>query len=120
MEFWSVESPNKRDLDQWRSWRFEFFPSIKTSNVDPKEKGKSIQVDQTEEEKKRLQAIEIKRQRKINNISRQRANDPPGVNKGDPNKQWCYETIEIVFLGKNDDFMKKTKKSYDVENLEFN
>lgn len=81
-----------------------------TSNGDPKDKGKNIQVKQTEEEKKWVQAIEIERQRQINNILRQRANDPPGVNKGDPNKQWCYETIEIVVLAKNDEFLKKAQE----------
>lgn len=41
----------------------------------------------------------------------QRVNDPPGFNKGDPNKNWCYETIEIVVLGKTDEFLKSPKKS---------
>ncbi|CAI9290299.1 unnamed protein product [Lactuca saligna] len=62
------------------------------------------------EEKKRFQAIELEKQRQINYILRQRANDPPGLNNGDPNKQWCYEIIEIDVLGKNDEFLKKKKK----------
>lgn len=79
-----------------------------------KDKGKIIQVVQSDEEKKKLQAIELEKQRRINNILRQRANDPPALNKGDPNKHWCYETIEIVVLGKNNEFLKKPKKSYDT------
>lgn len=47
-------------------------------------------------------------------------NDPPGLNKGDPNKHWCSETIEIAVLGKNDDFLKSIKKSYDTKISKFN
>lgn len=37
---------------------------------------------------------------------RMRANDPPSLDKGDPNKVSCYETIEIVAYGKVDAFKK--------------
>ena len=42
------------------------------------------------------------------------------LNKGDPNKHWCYETIEIAVLGTNDEFLNVPKKSYDIENSDFN
>lgn len=64
-----------------------------TSIVDAKDKGKVILIEQSDEEKKKLQAGEMERQRQINNILRQGENDPPGLKKGDPNKHWCYDTI---------------------------
>lgn len=52
---------------------------------------------------------------------RQRQSDPPGLNKGDPSKHWCYETIEqVVSSGKMYDFRKIPKRSYEVENTNFN
>lgn len=54
-----------------------------TSIVDLQDKGNVILIEQSEEEKKRLQAAELERQRKINSILRQRENDPSGLNKGD-------------------------------------
>lgn len=50
----------------------------------------------------------------------QKINDPPGLNKGDPNKAWCYKTIEIAVLDKVEEFLKKPKKSCDIENTNFN
>lgn len=50
----------------------------KNSNVDPKDKGKIIQVEQFAEEKKRFQDIEFERQRQINNNLNLRVNDPTG------------------------------------------
>ncbi|XP_052624860.1 uncharacterized protein LOC111905161 [Lactuca sativa] len=38
----------------------------------------------------------------------QRVNGPPRLNKVDPNKAWCYETIEIVVLNKVDELMKRS------------
>ncbi|CAH1422833.1 unnamed protein product [Lactuca virosa] len=90
-----------------------------TSNNDPKDKRKSIEFVMYNEEKKRLQAIKLEKHKQINSILRQRANDPPGLNKGYPNKHRCYETIEIEVLGKNDEFRKTPKKSYDTENSDF-
>ncbi|CAI9290504.1 unnamed protein product [Lactuca saligna] len=84
-----------------------------------KRKGKSVQIIQTEEEKKRLQAIEMEKQRQIN-ILNKRMNDPPGMNKSDRNKKWCYETIEIEVIAKPNEFTKKSKKSYDIEKSNFN
>lgn len=40
----------------------------------------------------------------LNSIMRQRENDPPGLEKGDINKTWCYETIENVAYGEVDAF----------------
>lgn len=90
-------------------------------NVDPRDKRKSISVVQLDEEKKKQQAIKIERQRQINSILRQQANYQLGLNKGDPNKQWCYEIIkQIVAIGSNDELRKVPKKSYDTENSDFN
>lgn len=57
-----------------------------TSNVDFKDKGKSIQVEPSTEEKKRLHEIKVERKRPINNILSQSVNDLPGLNKGDPTR----------------------------------
>lgn len=74
-----------------------------------------------EEKKKRQHALEIEKQRQLNNIMRRRQNDPPSLNKCDPRKQWCYETVEYIVLnGMNDYFHKVMKKSYDVKNSNFN
>ncbi|CAI9269349.1 unnamed protein product [Lactuca saligna] len=85
-----------------------------TSNVDPKDKGKNIQVEQTDEEKKWLQSTEMEKKTHKHHFE-----SNAELNKGDPKKQWCYEIIEIFVLGKNDEFLKNPKKSYDTENLEF-
>lgn len=71
-------------------------------------------------ENKKLQEKEMERLRQVNSIMTQRINNPPGLNKGDPNKAWCYETIEIVVLDRVDEFMKRPKKSYGIENSNFN
>lgn len=47
-------------------------------------------------------------------------NDPPGLNKGDLNKHWCYETIEIAVSKKNDEFRKKRNQSIKIEIFDFN
>lgn len=59
-------------------------------------KGKGLEVILSEEKKKKRLEMEIERQRQINSILRQRQHDPLGLNKGDPNKHCCYETIEQV------------------------
>lgn len=88
--------------------------------LDPKDKGKVILIEQSNEEKKKLHEAELERQRQINNIIFDRENDPPGLNKGDPNKRWSYEMIVIVVLGKNDEFLKRPKKIFETENSNFN
>ena len=90
------------------------------SNFSPKDKGKTIEVVQYDEENKKIQAIKLEKQRKISSVLRQQANDPPGLNKVDPNNKWCYETIEIVVIGKNEEFRKMPKMSFAMENSDFN
>lgn len=51
---------------------------------------------------------------------RQRANDPEGLKKGDPKKVWSCETIESTNFSEDDDFVVKPKKSYTIEDVEFN
>lgn len=58
--------------------------------------------------------------KQLNGIMRMRANDPPSLDKGDPNKVSCYETIEIVAYGKVDAVEKWPKKSYAIEDSNFN
>lgn len=63
----------------------------------------------------------MERQRQIQSILRQWKGDPPGLEKGEPTKPYCYETIEqIVSLSNMHDFLKVPKKSYEIEILEFN
>lgn len=56
----------------------------------------------------------------LNNITIQRVNDPTRVNEGDPNKIGCYETIESTTFCKEEDFIVKPMKSYDIEDTMFN
>lgn len=56
----------------------------------------------------------------VNKIMNQRVNDPPGLEKGDPNKTWLYEKIGIIVLEKVEEFFKRAKKSYDTKPLDFN
>ncbi|CAI9265735.1 unnamed protein product [Lactuca saligna] len=44
--------------------------------------------------------------RHLNSIMSQRVNDPLRLNKGDPNKVWCYKIIETIVLDGVDEFMK--------------
>ena len=53
-------------------------------------------------------------------MMRLRANDPPCLNKGDPNKVWCYETTESATYGKDDDFFVRPEKIYAIEDSDFN
>lgn len=48
---------------------------------DPSGKGKDVQVEPSEEEKKRLQKLETEKMNQLNSIMRMRANDPAGLNK---------------------------------------
>lgn len=74
-------------------------------------KGTGIKVTRSEEDKKKALEKEIEKQRQIKNIVRQRQGDPPGLEKGDPTKQYCYKTIEqIVCLGEIFGFKKNTKE----------
>ncbi|CAI9293754.1 unnamed protein product [Lactuca saligna] len=67
----------------------------------PKWKGKGVQVEPTKEDKKKLQELEMKKMKQLNNIMRMRANDPPGLNKGDANKivKFLSITPDVVFKG---------------------
>lgn len=60
------------------------------STEELKNKGKCISVEPTKEEKKAAVEEETERQRQIQSILRQRANDLPGLDKGDPSKHYCY------------------------------
>ncbi|CAI9288522.1 unnamed protein product [Lactuca saligna] len=91
-----------------------------TSSIEPKDRGKVILIKQSYQEKNKQQATKLERHRKINSILHQRENDPPSLNKGDPNKNWCYETTEITMLGKSDKFLKMPKKSFETKNYEVN
>lgn len=76
---------------------------------EPKDKRKGVHVELSAEEKKKLQELEMEKLRRLNSIMRQRVNDPPGLNKGDPNKVWRYETIESTTFSKDEDFVVKPK-----------
>lgn len=67
-------------------------------------------METTIEEKQKLQDLEFERIKQLNNIMRIRANDPPGLDKGDPNKVWCYKTTADVVCGKVDALGKVPKK----------
>lgn len=82
------------------------FVSTSKTNV----KGKSVHVEPSGEEKKRLQELELGNMKQLNNIMRQREKDPPVLDKEDLNKVWCYETIETIVIGDVDAFEKKNKK----------
>lgn len=69
-------------------------------------KGKGISVDLSKKEKKKIHELEMERLRQLSSIMSQRENDPLGLKKGDPNKVWCYETIETAILDNVDEFMK--------------
>lgn len=58
--------------------------------------------------------------KQLNNFMRQRENDPHGLDKGDINKFWCYETIESVDFGEVDLFEKQPKQSYLNKDSSFN
>lgn len=62
----------------------------------------------------------MEKTRQPNSIIRQRKNDPPSLNKGDPNKVWNYELIERTTFSEDEDFMVKPRKSYATENTKFN
>lgn len=54
-------------------------------------------------------------------ILRQRVNDPPSLEKGDPAKHYCYENIEALVVTKEmHDFEKVPKNSFATENTYFN
>ncbi|CAI9303072.1 unnamed protein product [Lactuca saligna] len=84
-------------------------------------KGKGIPTEPTKKEKKIAIEQEIEKQRQIQNILYQRANDPPGLNKRDPSKHHIYEYIEaLVVIGEMIDFEKVPKRSYNTKNTKFN
>ncbi|CAI9286374.1 unnamed protein product [Lactuca saligna] len=93
-------------------------PILTTSTTKGKRKG--VHVEPSEEEKKKLQDLEIEKMKQLNNTRRLTANDPPSLNKGDPNKVWCYEAIENIAYGKVDVFRKRPKRNYHIRNVDFN
>lgn len=58
--------------------------------------------------------------KQLNGIMRIRVNGPPGPDKGDPNKVWCYETIDIVDYSEVYAFEKRSKKRYPIEDSNLN
>ncbi|CAI9303010.1 unnamed protein product [Lactuca saligna] len=78
--------------------------------------GKGVQLKTTNEEKKRLQELEVERMNPLNNIMRIRANEPDGLDKGDPNKVWRYETIETMAYGEVDALRKGQRKATTLKN----
>lgn len=63
----------------------------------------------------------MEKQRQIQSILRYRANDPPGMDKGDPIKHFCYENIEaLVVTEEMHDFEKIPMKFFAIENTDFN
>lgn len=87
------QSKKGLNISEWGSG-YSIFKAIATSEAKGKVKG--TQVERKTKEKKKLQELEIERMKQLNNIMRMRANDPPGLYKGDPNKVWCYKTIKHV------------------------
>lgn len=86
-----------------------------------KGKGKGINVEPNAEEKKIPLENETEKQRKIQSILSQRQSDPPGLEKGDPTKHYCYDTIKAsIFSRVIHEFDKVPKKSYATENTDFN
>lgn len=91
-----------------------------TSIVDSKYKGKGVHVEPSAKEKKRLQELEMEKLRQLNRILMQMKDNPLGLNKGNPNKVWCCETIESSTFSEEDDFSVNPRKSYATETNEFN
>ncbi|KAL7591219.1 hypothetical protein Lser_V15G33877 [Lactuca serriola] len=80
-------------------------------------KGKGILYEKSKEELKVDAEAELERMRQVQSIMRQRASDPPSMNKGDPAKLYSYETIESKVVGREMyEFEKKPKQSYDIAN----
>ncbi|KAL7604851.1 hypothetical protein Lser_V15G19577 [Lactuca serriola] len=80
-------------------------------------KGKGILYEKSKEEVKADAEAELERMRQVQSIMRQRASDPPSMNKGDPAKLYSYETIESKVVGREMyEFEKKPKRSYDTAN----
>lgn len=86
-------------------------------NEEDKSKGKGISVEFLKEEKKATIEAEMEKQIHIQSILRLRANDPPGLDKGDPTKVYHYENIEALVVSKEmHDFEKVPRRSYDIVN----
>ena len=80
-------------------------------------KGKGILYEKSKEEIKADAEVELERMRQVQSIMRQRASDPPLMNKGDPAKLYSYKTIESKVVGREMyEFEKKPKRSYDIAN----
>ncbi|KAL7604923.1 hypothetical protein Lser_V15G18161 [Lactuca serriola] len=80
-------------------------------------KGKGILYEKSKEEIKADAEAELERMRQVQSIMRQRASDPPSMNKGDPVKLYSYEMIDSKVVGREMyEFEKKPKRSYDIAN----
>lgn len=87
---------------------------FKPIGVSSKDKGKGL--EPTEEEKRKMKELQAAKLRQLNSFLRQRVNDPRGLNKGDANKLWNDETIELVTYVESDGFEKFPKQSFIIEN----
>ncbi|CAI9302926.1 unnamed protein product [Lactuca saligna] len=91
--------------------------SSSKSQKDVVGRGKGILYEKSKEELKADAEAEMERMRQVQSIMRQRASDPPSMNKGDPVKLYSYETIESkVVCREMYEFEKKPKRSYDIAN----
>ncbi|CAI9294418.1 unnamed protein product [Lactuca saligna] len=63
-----------------------------------RDKGKAKIIENTKEEKKDEVNAELERMRLVQSVMTLRAQDPVGLEKGDPSKQYNYETIEAKFM----------------------
>ncbi|CAI9262583.1 unnamed protein product [Lactuca saligna] len=84
-----------------------------------KDRGKGILVEKTKEERKAEIDEELEKRRKHQSIMAIRAQDPSKHDKGDPSKQYNYESIEDkVMFDHIYSFEKIPKKSYVVTNYD--
>lgn len=60
--------------------------SSRVKPIDTLHKHKGKGIEPTDVEKKQIKELEAEKMRELNSLMRQRANDPPGSNKGDVNK----------------------------------
>lgn len=72
-------------------------------------------METTLEEKKKLHELEMEMMKQLRSIMRMKSNNPPVINKGDPNKVQCYEMNESETFGEVDDFDKRPKKSFSMK-----
>lgn len=60
--------------------------------------------------------MQFEKLRNLNSFLRQRANDSPGLDKGDANKVLNYETIDYVAFRDTNTFEKLPKESFAIKN----